>query len=141
VLTAGLVAACSGGTSGHASAAHSSGVPATSVASGKSTVAAPTSQSKAKAGPRPAVASPVVQCGNHLRMGLIMTNPKQPVHTQVVTFTQAVRPAPSWEVTAFQNVVTRFSSIVASHGEKEALRQPAFAYPALLRLCTQSAAH
>jgi hypothetical protein len=145
VLTAGLVAACSGGSGGHASGAHSSNAPATSAAGSKtvqSTVAPPTSQSKAKPTPaRPAVASPVVQCGNHLRMGLIMTNPKQPVRTQVVTFSRAVRPAPSWEITAFQNVVTRFSSIVASHGEKQALQQPVFAYPALLRLCTQSAAH
>ena len=152
VLTAGLVAGCSGGGGGHGSAAGSSSTPAsnapaTSAAGSKtvqSTVAPPSSQSKAKSSPapaRPAVASPVVQCGNHLRMGLIMTNPKQPVRTQVVTFSRAVRPAPSWEITAFQNVVTRFSSMVASHGEKQALQQPAFTYPALVRLCTQSAAH
>jgi hypothetical protein len=145
VLTAGLVAACSGGGGGHASAAHSSNAPATSATGSKTvqpTVAPPTGQSKAKSSPaRPVVASPVVQCGNHLRMGLIMTDPKQPVPTQVVTFSRAVRPAPSWEITAFQNVVTQFSSTVASHGEKAALQQPAFAYPALLRVCTQSAAH
>jgi hypothetical protein len=144
-LTAGLVAACSSGSGGHANATHSSNVPATSAAGSKtvqSTVAPAKSQSKAKPGSaRPAVASPVVQCGNHLRMGLTMTNPKQPVRTQVVTFSRAVRPAPAWEITAFQDVVTRFSTTVASHGEKQALQQPAFAYPALLRLCTQSAAH
>jgi hypothetical protein len=74
-------------------------------------------------------------------MGLIMTDPKQPVPNQVVTFTRAVRPAPTWEVTAFQHVVTQFSSVVASHGKQQALQQPSFGYPALLRLCTQSVAH
>jgi hypothetical protein len=72
-------------------------------------------------------------------MGLVMTDPKQPVHAQVVTFTQAVRPTPTWEVTAFQNVVTQFSSAVAHRGKPAALKQSAFGYPALLHLCTESA--
>jgi hypothetical protein len=70
-----------------------------------------------------------------------MTDTKQPVRSQVVSFSRAVQPAPSWEIAAFQDVVTRFSSTVASHGEKQALQQPGFAYPALLHLCSQSAAH
>ncbi len=88
---------------------------------------------------RQAVASPVVQCGNHLRMGLTMTDPSQPVQTQVATFTQAVKPAPSWEVAAFRNIVTEFSSVVASSGKRAALQQPSFSYSALLRQCGQSA--
>jgi hypothetical protein len=134
-LTA-LVAGCSTDTGGHAahSAAHSPSAPAASAASGQR---GPKTGSDTA---RPEVALPVVQCGNHLRMALIMTDPAQPVQAQVATFTTAAEPAPPWEVAAFRNVVTRFSSVVAKNGRHAALQRPAFAYPALLQLCSQSAA-
>jgi hypothetical protein len=150
-LVATCVGACSSGSGGHqAASAHSPSAPTTSAVPSQtksktgSTATSQVARGETKTGPsaaRAKVASPVVQCGNHLRMGLIMTNSTQPVAAQVVTFSRAVHPAPSWEVMAFQNVVTEFSSVVAGHGKQEALQRPAFAYPALLRVCTQSAAH
>ena len=92
-LTA-LVAGCSTDTGGHAapsaahSAAHSPSAPAASAASGKR------GPKKGSDTERSEVASPVVQCGNHLRMALIMTDTTQPVQAQVATFTADAGPAP-----------------------------------------------
>ncbi len=86
-----------------------------------------------------AVTSPAVECGNHLRMGLTMTDQTRSVLAQVATFTSAVKPAPSWEVAAFRKIVTQFSSVAATRGKDAALQQPSFNYSALLRLCSQSA--
>ena len=69
-----------------------------------------------------------------------MTDTAQPVQAQVATFTTAAGPAPPWEVAAFRNVVTRFSSVVAKNGRHAALHRPAFAYSALRQLCSQSVA-
>ena len=138
-LTA-LVAGCSTDTGGHAapsaahSAAHSPSAPAASAASGKR------GPKKGSDTERSEVASPVVQCGNHLRMALIMTDTTQPVQAQVATFTADAGPAPPWEIAVFRDVATRFSSAVARNGKRAALQQPAFTYTALLHLCGQATA-
>jgi hypothetical protein len=131
-----LVAGCSTDTGGHAapSAVHSPSARAASATSGRH------GHQTGLATAGPAATSPAVQCANHLKMALIMTDPAQPVRAQVATFTAGTGLAPPWEVAAFQNVVTRFSSVVAKNGRHAALQRPAFGYSALLQLCSQSAA-